>query len=206
VSRGNLFIVSAPSGAGKTTLCRRLGEVLPDIRHSVSYTTRKPRQGEVNDRDYTFISEEKFLGMAEAGEFLEWAKVHGNLYGTSEKRLEEMLRGGIDVILDIDTQGARQIRERCGEGLYIFILPPSMDALGERLLDRMSNPEDEIRQRMLRAVEEIRDYKMYNYVIVNDVFEDALERLKAIVLSRRLLTEKIDPLWIEENFLSKEER
>jgi guanylate kinase len=198
--RGNLFIVSAPSGAGKTSLCQKLTSVVPNIRHAVSYTTRPPRKGEVNDRDYTFVSEEEFRRMIRNGGFAEWAKVHGHLYGTSKKRLEELREAGTDVILDIDTHGAKEMRVHYDDGVYIFILPPSMDALRERLEKRMSNSPEEINLRMKRASEEIKDYKSYDYVIVNNDFSDALTELKAIVLAEDKRTNKIDPQWVKETF------
>ena len=198
--KGSLFVVSAPSGAGKTTLCQKLSSILPDLQHSVSYTTRPVRTGEVNNRDYTFVSGKVFRNMTDKGDFIEWAKVHGHLYGTSRKRLEEMLRKGISVILDIDTQGARQIRKKYDGGVYIFILPPSLEVLKERLNRRMSNSKQEIEERLMRAVEEIKDYKKYDYVIINDIFEDALEQLKSIVFLEKVRTKNIDPLWIKENF------
>jgi guanylate kinase len=198
--RGNLFIVSAPSGAGKTSLCQKLMSVVPDIRHSVSYTTRLPRSGEVNGRDYTFVSADEFRRMAEKNEFAEWAEVHGHLYGTSRNMLEELRETGFDVILDIDTRGAGQMRKQYEDGVYIFILPPSMEALRERLEKRMSNSPQEIDVRMKRAVEEIKDYKSYDYVIVNSDFSDALADLKAIVRAEDRKTGKIDPKWVKEIF------
>lgn len=198
--RGNLFIVSAPSGAGKTSLCQKLTSVLPSIRHSVSFTTRQPRKGEVNDRDYTFVSEVEFRHMAESGEFVEWAKVHGHLYGTSRRRLEELRNNGIDVILDIDTQGAQVIRKSGNDGVFIFILPPSMDALRERLEKRMSNSPEEIEIRLKRASGEIRDYTLYDYVIVNSDFAEALMELKSIVIAEKRRTGRIDPKWVEDIF------
>lgn len=199
--RGSLFIVSAPSGTGKTTLCQKLSSMLPNLRHSVSYTTRPRRPGEVNNKDYTFVNEKVFHNMVKKGEFVEWAKVHGHLYGTAKKRLEEMLNKGIDVILDIDTQGAGQIKKKHADGIYIFILPPSMKILRERLKKRMCNSKEEIEKRLKRAVEEINDYKKYDYVIINNIFEDALEELKAVISSEKIRTKKIDPLWIEKKFL-----
>jgi len=157
-SKGSLFIVSAPSGAGKTTLCRKLVSSLPNLQFSVSYTTRQPRRGEVNDRDYTFINRQDFRLMADKGEFIEWAEVHGALYGTSRKRLEELLESGNDVILDIDTQGAMQIKERYKEGIYIFILPPSLETLKERLKNRMTDSKEEIGKRLGRAIAEIKTF------------------------------------------------
>ena len=198
--RGSLFIVSAPSGAGKTSLCQKLTSVVPNIRHSVSYTTRLPRKGEVHDRDYTFVSADEFRKMVKKSEFAEWAEVHGHLYGTSRKRLEELREAGIDVILDIDTQGARKIRKHYDDGVYIFILPPSMEDLRERLEKRMSNTPEEVDLRMKRARDEIRDYKLYDYVIVNSDFGEALTELKAIVLAEGKRTKGIAPHWVKETF------
>lgn len=131
-NRGSLFIVSAPSGTGKTTLCKKLVSAVPNLRFSVSYTTRPPRRGEVNNRDYTFVSSHEFKLMLEREEFVESAEIHGELYGTSKKRLEELTNSGIGVVLDIDTQGAMQLKKKWGEGVYIFILPPSIELLRER--------------------------------------------------------------------------
>jgi guanylate kinase len=195
-ARGSLFIVSAPSGAGKTTLCQQLTSFLPDIRQSVSFTTRPPRRGEVNDKDYTFIGEEEFRKLIADGEFLEWAKVHGNLYGTSRSRLEKLREEGNDAILDIDIQGARQVRAADGHGVSIFILPPSLSVLRARLASRMSNSPEEIELRMNRAKEEIMEYKNYDYVIVNKVFGEALERLKAVVIAERSRADRVDPEWM----------
>lgn len=202
--RGNLFIVSAPSGAGKTTLCRRLCETMQGIEHSVSFTTRKPRPGEVNDRDYTFVSEREFKEMAEEGAFAEWAEVHGSLYGTSKKRLEEALLKGTDVILDIDVQGARTMKGAVKGGIYVFIFPPSMEALMERLRGRMSDSPEDIGERLKTAVVEMREYSRYDYVIVNDILEEALLKLQAIVLARRSYASSVDPAWVEKNFFKEE--
>lgn len=200
VNKGNLFIVSAPSGAGKTSLCKKLEGMAPNIRHSVSYTTRPSREGEINDRDYTFVSESEFRAMIERGEFAEWAKVHNHYYGTSRKRLDEMRMKGIDVILDIDIQGAKQMRSVYDDGVYIFILPPSMDALKERIERRMSNSQEEINLRMRRALEEIKEYKYYEYVIVNDNFDDALADLDAVRRTENRRTNKINPEWVGKTF------
>lgn len=203
-NRGNLLVVSAPSGAGKTTLCKKLMESMPGIRHSVSHTTRSPRPGEVDGRDYIFVDEESFSRMAEAGEFAEWASVHGNLYGTAKRTLDELLESGMDVILDIDVQGAMKLRKRYGGGVYVFILPPSMEALRERLRSRLSDSGEEIRKRLAAAKEEIREYGNYDYVIINDIFDDALGGLKAIVASARLRTGNFEPSRIEEIFLKED--
>jgi len=200
-NRGSLFIVSAPSGAGKTTLCQKLSSIFPNLKHSVSYTTRPRRQGEVNNKHYTFVNEDVFRSMVKKGEFVECAKVHGNFYGTSKQRLEAMLDKGIDVILDIDVQGARKIRKRRKDGVFIFILPPSMRVLKERLKNRMSNSKEDMKRRLKTAAYEIRDYKKYDYVIINKVFDDAVKELKAVIVSEKARTRKIDPLWIKNNFL-----
>ncbi len=199
-SKGGIFVVSAPSGAGKTTLCKEILATVGSLKQSVSFTTRKPINGEINDVDYTFISERQFQQMIESGEFVEWARVHGNLYGTSKKRLEEIMDSGLDVLLDIDTQGARQIRDIYGPGVFIFILPPSMDVLKERLQKRGSNTPEEIESRLRRASEEIKDYAAYEYVIVNDDLKRSVRQLEAVITADRLKSRRVDAAWIKEKF------
>jgi guanylate kinase len=194
---GLLFVVSAPSGAGKTTLCRALSDSVENLTHSISYTTRKPRPGEIDGRDYYFVTEERFRNMVQAGDFAEWAKVHSNLYGTSRRVLSEMRAEGTDVILDIDTQGAGQIKEKCQDAVFIFIMPPSLEILEERLRNRKSDNEDEIKKRMRRARDEIRDYTMYDYIIVNRDFDRALTELRSVVLAERCRTRLIEHAWIQ---------
>ncbi len=206
MNRGSIFIVSAPSGAGKTTLCKMITERLQSIEHSISYTTRKPRPGEIDGRDYYFVNKNEFMRMVEAGEFLEWAEVHGNLYGTSKTKLLERVNQGIDVILDIDTQGAKQIRQQGVEATFIFILPPSMDVLKKRLINRRSDSEDVIKRRLQNAIDEIADYKLYDYVIINDILEVAFEELKAVVLSKRVSISNVNHDWINEQFLKSRVR
>lgn len=206
--KGSLFVVSAPSGAGKTTLCRKLCESMAHIRHSVSYTTRAPRPGEINDVHYSFVDKDTFQAMIDEGEFMEWAEVHGNRYGTSRKRIEELAGNGTDVILDIDVQGATQIKksfssasgERC---IFIFILPPSMEVLRKRLVERMSDSEEVIMIRLRNAVGEIKEYKNYDYVIVNDKMECALGELASIVMAERACIARTDQAWINRNFLEE---
>jgi len=195
---GLLIVVSAPSGAGKTSLCRAVTDSLENLRHSVSYTTRRPRPGEIDGRDYYFVTTDRFREMIQAGDFAEWAEVHGNFYGTSRRVLDGMRLEGIDVILDIDTQGAKQIQAKYdGQAVFIFIMPPSLEVLEERLRNRKSDHEDEIKKRMQRAKDEIRDYAMYNYVVVNRDFDRALVELRAIITAERCRTRLIDHGWIQ---------
>ncbi len=199
-SEGLLFVVSAPSGAGKTTLCKALTNSLEHLTHSISYTTRKPRPGEIDGREYYFVTEERFRTMVRAGDFAEWAQVHSNLYGTSRRVLDDMRKEGSDVILDIDTQGAMQIKGKYREAVFIFIMPPSLEILEERLRNRKSDHEEEIKRRMLRARGEIKDYTMYDYIIVNRDFERALAELHAVVIAERCRTRLVDDAWIQGMF------
>lgn len=188
---GILYIISAPSGAGKTTLCKEVIDIFPGLRHSVSYTTRQARPGEVHGRDYFFVPKEEFERMVTAGEFAEWAEVHGNLYGTALKTLDAFRRDGIDVVLDIDCQGARQLRERYAGGVFIFILPPSFDELRRRLDFRNSDTREVIACRIENAAAEIREAHRYDYIIVNDVFTKAVEELKSVIIAERCRTERV---------------
>jgi len=199
-NKGILFVVSGPSGAGKTTLYKKAISVLPHLMHSVSYTTRSPRVGEVNGRDYTFINREEFMTMIHKKEFAEWAEIHGELYGTARKRLEEIMNSGVDAILDIDVQGAMQLKEKLPGGVYIFILPPSLEILRERLEQRMANVKEEIEKRLAVAWEEMKKYPEYDYVIVNSIFEDAFKELESIIIANRARVEQINSEWIKENF------
>jgi len=174
---------------------------MDNIRPSVSFTTRMPRKGEVHDRDYTFVGEKEFRAMIKRGEFAEWAVVHGNLYGTSGRRLREIMNSGCDVLLDIDVQGARQIRESFVSGVFVFVLPPSLKVLRERLEKRKSNTAEDIERRMRRAGDEIRDFTRYEYVIVNDTLKDSVKKLGAIIAADRLRTRRTDREWVKEKFL-----
>ncbi len=195
---GILFVVSAPSGAGKTTLCTAITDNLENLTHSISYTTRNPRPGEIDGRDYYFVSAERFKEMMLAGDFAEHAEVHSNHYGTSKRVLLDMIKEGVDVILDIDTQGARQIKDHFAAAVFIFIMPPSMAILEERLRNRRSDQEDEIRKRMRRAIDEIRDFALYDYIVVNRDFERALSELRSVVVAERCRTKLLKVNWIEE--------
>ena len=188
---GVLYIISAPSGAGKTTLCREVLDIFPRLRHSVSFTTRQIRPGEQHGRDYFFISTEEFLRMVEAGEFAEWAEVHGNHYGTALATLEAYRRDGIDVILDIDCQGARQLKEKYDGGVFIFILPPSFEELRRRLDGRDADSPEVIERRLGNAAGEIRESRWYDYIVVNDVFSRAVEELKSIIVAERCRTRRV---------------
>ena len=184
---GNLFIVCAPSGAGKTTLVDALLKTDSGIRLSVSYTTRKPRAGEVDGREYHFVSQEKFQEMAAAGAFLESALVHGNYYGTSQPWINDQRAAGADILLEIDWQGAAQVRKMMPDAIGIFILPPSFEALVSRLNKRAQDPPDVIARRIAGAREEISHVSEVKYVIINDKFDEAVKDLVSIVRARRLL-------------------
>ncbi len=185
-SEGRLFILSAPSGAGKTSLARAMIERVGGVRFSVSHTTRAPRPGEEDGRDYHFVDTAGFEAMIEAGAFLEYARVFDHYYGTARSEVETALARGIDLVLDIDWQGARQVRAAWPEAVSIFVLPPSRAALRERLQGRGQDSAEVIERRMRAAVSESRHYDEYDYLIVNDRFETALDELCAIVLEPRL--------------------
>jgi len=180
-----LVVVSAPSGAGKTTLCEEAVRRLPRLVHSVSYTTRPPRPDERNGRDYRFVEEAAFRRMVAEGAFAEWATVHGNLYGTCRRDLEAHFAAGNDVILDIDTQGAAILREAYRDGVFVFVLPPSFAHLEARLRGRRTDRSEEIARRLARAREEMAAYPSYEYVVVNDDVERAVTALCAIITAER---------------------
>jgi guanylate kinase len=189
--RGTLFVVSAPSGAGKTTLCREARLRVPDLAYSISCTTRAPRPGEVDGSDFRFISRDAFVAMREHGELAEWATVHGNLYGTPARPLEAALRDGRDVLLDIDTQGAAQLRTRYPEAVLVFIVAPSMDDLRRRLRERRSDAESEIARRLARAREEVKLWRSYDYLVVNRDLKEAADHLTAIITAERCRTARL---------------
>lgn len=189
--KGLLYVVSAPSGAGKTSLRKEVVRRIPNLEHSISYTTRKPRWDEVDGVDYHFITPEVFNDMIRKGEFAEYALVHGHLYGTGLKVIEEKLAKGISLILDIDVQGADQLRIKYPDGVFIFVLPPSFSLLRKRLFERHSDSADEIERRLVKAYEEIKHYKKYHYVIINDNLEKAVEEFCAIVLAEQCRASRI---------------
>ena len=183
---GNLFVVAAPSGAGKSSLVKALLELDSHLRVSVSHTTRAPRGQEQHGREYWFIDEPEFRSMIEHGDFFEWAQVHGNLYGTSRKAIEQRLMNGEDMILEIDWQGALQIKQLFAHAVLIFILPPSWDELQQRLQRRGEDGPDVIETRMANAREEVAQARHFDFVIINSLFETALFDLKTVVHSQRL--------------------
>jgi len=184
--RGLLFVVSAPSGTGKTTVVERLVQVVPDLGLSRSYTSRSMRQGEADGVDYNFITRARFEEMVAKNAFLEWADVFGNFYGTGAADAEQELAQGRDVVLVIDVQGARQVRARSADRtIGVFVLPPTFEVLERRLRGRSKDPEQAIRRRLATAREEIAAVAEYDYVVVNDELEACVERIKAIVLAER---------------------
>ena len=183
--RGTLFVVSAPSGAGKTTLCREMRLRLHDLAYSVSVTTRPPRPGEIDGTDFRFVTRSQFEEMVTQGQMAEWATVHTNLYGTPAAPMETALRDGRDVLLDIDTQGAAQLRARYPDAVLVFVVAPSMGELEQRLRERRSDSEREITRRLQRAREEVMLWNRYDYLIVNRDVKEAMEQLESIIQAER---------------------
>ncbi len=185
---GLILILSAPSGAGKTSLCRELFQTFPDMKESISYTTRVPRSGEIEGEAYHFVTVEEFDRMIADDAFAEWATVHGNKYGTALRTLEEARKKGVDLVLDIDCQGALKLKEQFEGGVYVFIMPPSMTELRRRLEHRSTDAAEVIELRINRAAEEIRQACWYDYIIFNDDFSTACGELAAIVTAHRRKT------------------
>ena len=185
-----VFIISAPSGSGKSTLTNELLKLVPNLEFSISYTTRALRGSEQNGKHYHFVSQDEFNRMIAAGEFLEYAEVYGKCYGTAREYLRQAGRTGHDLLLDIDVQGAAQIKRNLTDAISIFILPPDRTTLEWRLRNRSEDSEDEIQRRLLTAKREIEEYDKYDYILINDKLEKSIERLQAIVLSERLRREE----------------
>ncbi len=186
MDHGNLFIISAPSGTGKTTILKKIIASMEKVVFSVSHTTRLPRSGEQKDVDYYFIDKDAFLVMQQQGLFLEWAEVHGNMYGTSLSAVQAATEQGLDIILDIDVQGARQVKQKLGnKGVFVFISPPSLAELEIRLAGRSTESESVIATRLVNAKEEMKSIGQYDYVIVNDTVDQAVEVLKSIIIAER---------------------
>jgi guanylate kinase len=182
---GLLFIVSAPSGTGKTTLVERLVECVPRLRMSRSYTSRPARPGETDGVDYNFVTRDRFEEMIAAGDFLEWADVFGNLYGTCASDTRRMLAGGDDVVLVIDVQGARQVRRKGIAATMVFVMPPSFAVLEQRLRGRSKDAEAAVQRRLQVARDEVASYSDYDYVVINDELDGSVDQLRAIVLAER---------------------
>lgn len=183
---GNLYVVAAPSGTGKSSLVKALLEVDSRMELSVSHTTRAPRGQEVHGREYYFVSNEEFDRMVAAGTFVEWAHVHNNRYGTSRKTIEDKIAAGADIVLEIDYQGAIQIKQQFANAVLIFILPPSWEELRSRLMRRAEDADDVIELRLKNAAEEVAQVDKFDFVIINEMFERALFDLKAIAHAQRL--------------------
>jgi len=189
--KGLLMVVSAPSGAGKTTLCKKLLAEFLDLRFSVSCTTRPARKSEENGRDYHFISTENFTQRRANGEFVEWEEIYGHFYGTLKKDIEDIITQGHDVILDIDTKGARNVKALYPQGIFVFIMPPSVEILKERLKNRGSETDDVIRKRFDKAMEEIRENEWYDYVVFNDIVSDSVNILRSVYIAEKNRTSRL---------------
>ena len=181
MSKGLLIVVSGPSGTGKGTVCTELLTQTPELAYSISATTRQPREGEVDGRNYYFLDKERFEKMIEKGDFLEYANVYGNYYGTPLGKIEERLAAGEDILLEIDTQGALNVMQKCPEGLFVFLLPPSLGELERRIRGRGSETADSLQKRLGAARKEIAIGRKYGYVVVNDTVKNAVERIKCIM-------------------------
>lgn len=188
--KGFYLIVSAPSGAGKTTICKRILEMFPGIKYSVSYTTRPPRQGEENGKDYHFVADEDFRRGIAAGRFAEWSENFGHLYGTSLDAMKKHLDQGLDLILDVEINGAKAIKESFNEGVSVFIMPPSMEELRRRLIERGFTDPHNLQRRISEAMDMIKTYQWYDYVVVNDNLDDAVDRLRSIYIAEKCRRER----------------
>jgi guanylate kinase len=183
--RGTLFVVSSPSGGGKGTIIEHVLESVENLSYSVSYTTRAPRSKEVDGREYFFVSRDTFEEMIAAGEFLEWACVHGNFYGTAKSQILEETAAGADIILELDVQGAASVRQLLMDSVSVFILPPSYEVLKQRLIARGTDSPEELAVRLRRAPDELREYSSFDYVIINDEIEKATRQLASIIYAER---------------------
>lgn len=196
---GNLFVISAPSGAGKSTIIKALKERIEGLGYSISHTSRKPRGNENDGIDYHFLKKETFRSMIDAGAFVEWAQVYDDLYGTSFSSLDEQTASGLDVLLDLDTQGAKNIKKHFKNSVLIYVLPPSLDVLEKRLMARGTDDETVIKSRMKKTSNEIKQCVWYDYIIVNDDLEMAIKEAQAIILSVRCRTDQQAPI-VKEMF------
>jgi guanylate kinase len=197
-NKGILFVMSAPSGAGKTSICKEVMTSFPNLRQSISYTTRSIRAGEKDGVDYHFVSREEFDRMVSSGEFAEWAEVHGNCYGTAKATLLQASHEGIDVLLDIDYQGAAQLRNSGLDAVYIFILPPDMDELQKRLTGRNTDSDEVIARRMQNAAGEIAQAVHFDYLVINDLLERAVATVRSIMCAEAARTHRVLEVLPEE--------
>jgi len=193
MTKGLLLVLSGPSGVGKGTLCNRLRALSPELVYSVSATTRKPRDGEIDGVNYFFKTHDQFRAMIEAGELLEWAEYVGNYYGTPKSFVQQTIDQGKDIILEIDVQGAMQVKERFPEAIFIFVLPPSLEELQKRIVGRGTESESSIRSRMAAAAEELKLMEHYDYAVVNDVLETACNRVQSIIAAEHCKRERLFP-------------
>lgn len=187
------IIISAPSGAGKTTLCQALKKRLPKLNFSVSHTTRPPRENEQDGVDYHFISKEKFVGMTDRNEFLEWAKIYGNYYGTARKNIADTLQKGEDLVLELDVQGVESLRTLKYQGVYIFILPPSLEELEKRLTGRGTEPDNQIKQRLEVGKNEIAKSHIYDYAVTNVNVDDSVDAILSIIRAEKKRMSRYQP-------------
>ena len=192
MKKGNLIVISGPSGAGKGTICKALLEREDNLYISVSATTRSPRKGEVNGVNYYFLTQEEFKKKVDNNEFLEWAEVHGNYYGTPKFNVEEMINEGKNIILEIDVQGALNVKKNCEDGVFIFILPPSMEELKRRIIARGSETPESLIKRFKTAYEEVNYISKYNYAVVNDDLEEAVKKVQNILYAEDCRVSNID--------------
>ncbi len=193
--QGIPFVISGPSGAGKTSILKRVLDCDPGVRFSVSHTTRASRPGETDGKDYFFVDEKRFRQLIEENAFLEWANYQGHLYGTSREAVAGPTREGFDLIREVEVQGARQLRERSSGAVFVFLIPPSMEVLEQRLRGRGSDPEEVVQKRLERAREELREIRGYHYVVVNAEIEQAMADLLHIISACRLERDRVLPLW-----------
>ncbi|MGL5245891.1 MAG: guanylate kinase [Sarcina sp.] len=197
MNKGVLIVISGPSGAGKGTICKALLEKNEDIVISVSATTRNPRVGEVDGVNYHFLNKEQFLRKVEEDDFLEWAEVYGNYYGTPKSNVEKLLEEGKDVILEIDIQGALKVKDKAKEGVFIFILPPSMEELKQRIIKRGSETPESLMTRFKSAYQEINYVSKYNYAVVNDNVEDAVHKIESILAAEKCRVDRLKETILE---------
>lgn len=187
---GMLIVVSGASGTGKGTVCKKILDEMPQLAYSISATTREPRPGEVDGKDYYFLTREKFLDWIDEGKFLEFANVYGNFYGTPFNKIEERVNRGEDILLEIDVQGALNVKQKCPDGIFIFLLPPSLAELKRRIEGRGTETPESLKQRLNNAVAEIKIGLEYNYVVVNDSVDNAVAQIKAVIAAEHCRIER----------------